>query len=181
MCFVGHVNVQFAGLLSDCQYVLGSSCHRPFRHRFSWLSSIIKQMLMWFKLLQFSVFKLIRITSCISIVLLYHKLVIKSKFHCISLKLLHSTTLWYSLPYYPYQQDKRAKPGNLLIIRFPERSLSHFSPSTYSCTGFRNSHSINRRLITYSLNSNKELENGIFSSFCEVFISNLPELSAGGL
>jgi hypothetical protein len=38
----------FAGLLTSSQYVTGRSCDRPSRHRFSWFSSVFKQMLRWF-------------------------------------------------------------------------------------------------------------------------------------
>jgi hypothetical protein len=38
----------FAGLLASSQYASGRSCDRPSRHRFSWFSSVFKQMLRWF-------------------------------------------------------------------------------------------------------------------------------------
>jgi hypothetical protein len=38
----------FAGLLARSQYASGRSCDRPSRHRFSWFSSVFKQMLRWF-------------------------------------------------------------------------------------------------------------------------------------
>jgi hypothetical protein len=37
-----------AGLLASSQYASGRSSDRPFRHRFSWVSSVFKQMLRWF-------------------------------------------------------------------------------------------------------------------------------------
>jgi hypothetical protein len=38
----------FAGLLARRQFASGRSCDRPSRHRFSWFSSVFKQMLRWF-------------------------------------------------------------------------------------------------------------------------------------
>jgi hypothetical protein len=41
----GYYIVLFAGLLASSQYASGRSCDRPSRHRFSWFSSVFKQML----------------------------------------------------------------------------------------------------------------------------------------
>jgi hypothetical protein len=40
--------ILFTGLLSSSQYASERSCDRPPRHRFSWLSSVLKQILRWF-------------------------------------------------------------------------------------------------------------------------------------
>jgi hypothetical protein len=42
------ISLLFAGLLSGSQSASGRSCDRPSQHRFSWISSVFKQMLKWF-------------------------------------------------------------------------------------------------------------------------------------
>jgi hypothetical protein len=45
----GYCILSFAGLLaSSTQYASGRSCDRPARHRYSWVSSVFKQILRCF-------------------------------------------------------------------------------------------------------------------------------------
>jgi hypothetical protein len=44
----GFFKISTAGLLASSQYASGRSCDLPSRHRFSWFSSVFKQMLRWF-------------------------------------------------------------------------------------------------------------------------------------
>jgi hypothetical protein len=45
--FLNIIDMNF-GFLASSQYASGRSCDRPSRHRFSWFSSVFKQMLRWF-------------------------------------------------------------------------------------------------------------------------------------
>jgi hypothetical protein len=117
----------FAELLPRCQCASGRSCDRPSRHRFSWFSSISKQMLRWFQSSQVTAacfscshpgFIFIRIKlPCRQ----SHKNLIfqiirrhyfrKSKSRAPCLKPLLATILTSTLPHCPYENDEREKPG----------------------------------------------------------------------
>jgi hypothetical protein len=135
----------FAGLLASRQYAFGRSYDRPSWHRFSWFSSVFKQMLRWLpssKLLLHASYaapwlQLIKITLCCGghqIIYLSKLSTRKSKFRCLSkVTTSHRPNVFSFI--LSYQKDERAKPGGLQTTWYsffpPNYSVSHFSPMIF--------------------------------------------------